>query len=168
MRLALSIIVLAFALLTPRVSSAGEFAVIPASCTPARGNLAPTSTYYTSVSMIYDPPYYATLTCAVTFPNDIQPSHIWFAYVDSSGSSADHVTMFYQKMNKYTGAITDISELDSKGSPCSSGFTTLTTCTTTFGDTFDPSTYVYWVLINLYQSTSALPTPETVWYGVIW
>lgn len=134
-------------------ASANEFDMTGASCIP--GDPAVTNNRYlvtggtvkhksTNTDLI-------TLYCGI--PTTItSPSHIELLYSSTANNATTLVKMQYIKMSKTTGAITSVATANSQ-SGVNNGTPQLQNVS--FSDTYSPSSFIYYVRVDLQRSSSA-------------
>jgi hypothetical protein len=99
--------------------------------------------------------------CGIPNASDMAaPTTLESHYSDDS-SGGGQVSVTYYKINKTTAAVTAIASVVSNN--CTIGLSK--TCTTTFTDTFDPSTYRYFIAVTI--SKSSLVETEVFWGATV-
>jgi len=94
----------------------------------------------------------AYVTCAITHASFMTaPSNLLLSYVDNSTVANNYLYLSYARMDKATGAVSTVAVVDSA---CNDGTNSPTFCTAGFTDSFDPSTYYYYVTIEFNRTSS--------------
>ena len=97
--------------------------------------------------------------CYIPIDLSINPSTLAMYFQNTTTCSvcgSDSITMTYYKINKTTGAKTFIASVNSSGGGGSA--------TTTFTDTYSPTTYVYYVSVAMVRGSSESPWNNQLTY----
>ena len=147
-----------------REASANEFNATAAGCAPGTEALAANGYDITSGHANHISSYtsYITLYCPVT-TNISSPSHVYLLYSSTENNASTYVKASFVKMHKTTGATTVISTANSQNGTNNG---TVQWVETTFSDTYNASTYTYYVQVDILRrntSQSAVFYSVTVW-----
>lgn len=155
--------------LTGRIASANEFNIVAASCAPQPqyanplyvDPLAEYARVIPQDNVVQSLNLFCSIPVTISPPS---PSHLYALYMDNTGSSSTRATVRieYWKRHKSTGAGTEIAEINSNA------YTDIgkTAKEVTFSDSYDPSTYYYF--IRIYMQTTWINDEVRVYGVTVW
>ena len=151
-------------LLGPKSAHATEFNMNGASCTP--GHDAVTNYLYQVLSgtIRHRGTETASITMLCPIPGYISsPSHLYLLYSNTENHADTYVKAYYYKMHKTTGVVSQVDMVTSANGVNNGSVTSVSH---TFSDTYDGTTYVYYVKVLLKRRTGS---ETSVFYGVtVW
>ncbi len=90
-------------------------------------------------------------------------------YIDKASNSSSHMIVTYTKLNLTTGNISPIAHVDTNMAGCTKGATTgFTSCYVNFSDTFDNTTYAYYVDVQMTTAGSLASNVEYYYAAVLY
>jgi hypothetical protein len=140
-------VALALFLLGTRAHAAGDVDVQGVACVPVSTTSYGTRWLTTNVGVTFNSGIsgWIDFYCGIPHASDMAtPTTLEITYTDSSATAGNQVIVTYYKQHKTNGTLTNIATVFSDN--CAVGFST---CSTTFTDTFDPSTYRYFLAASL-------------------